>query len=405
MKRIIFPGQTRLDRFIEGLSKIIRWPFTRKNEPNVPGCDDSTTSRQGPAVCHTCGKSDKVVMRGKRITKTRGKVARFYCKRCGQRFIETPFARTRYPDWVIDHVLGSITEGLPLTRIARDVKARAKDKKIEIAISRKGIINIVQRSLRILLDFESSVNHASLFINWLIDDSPQPYSGKNHIVEHKDDRGNLRVQAKPKKDWYFAWITNIMDEESRYWLAGIVSEGRSYKESEKAARAALRITKRAPILVISDGYGGHWKGIRQVFRHVKMISVSKDVDPAIINLLERLNGIMRSLAVKKRRKYRLLVTLYYSVELSRIYYNFLHIHSRFKTTPARKTGVEYPFHEGFQWSELLEFAFEYLKKQRPQGITESVQPYAKEIDHNTKPKDSKKKKEKEERNGNTGEDS
>ena len=177
--------------------------------------------------------------------------------------------------------------------------------------------------------------------------------------------GKSEGSTKLNNRQLFAWITNVIVEETRYWLACRISEGRSFLESEEVVRRALRVVKRAPSLIKCDGYKGHIRGVRCVLKHVKIASVPKDQDFAWINIIERLHRFLRSFAVKKRRTFRSLEMLRYSVELVRIYYNFFRPHETLDgETPAKRAGIEYPYHEGLTWSEFIRFAFEWLRKQR-----------------------------------------
>jgi len=364
-RRIQCKKQVKIDLYIGKVRKITWYFGTKENkEETEPADDKPPPPEEGPAVCPLCGTSQHVICRGNRKTKRRGKIRRYQCKIHKLRFVQTPYARTRFPNWVVDQVLDLMIEGLPLTRIARKVAAEAKRRKKNFTISRKSIANIVRRNVQILLDFELCTRHEAAFSSWQIDDTPQRYSGRKEMIK-LGNYDNSQSQAEPKKDWNFAWITNIIDEESRYWLVCIASEGRSYRESEKAVRVALKITRCSPFLIKCDGYKGHVKGIRKVLKQVRILSVPKSVDFDFINIIEALHKSMRSLAVKKRRKYRLLGTLCYSVELTRIYYNFLRPHLSLNgETPAKKAGVKYPYHEGLTWSEFIRFAFEYLRKRR-----------------------------------------
>ena len=321
------------------------------------------THRDGPAVCPLCLRSDRVIHRGTRITKNRGNEPIYNCRRCNYKFANTPYARTHYPDWVVDRVLSLAIYGLPLRTIADEVKREALIRGEDTKICRQSVRNVIQRNLKIILDFELNAHLNSESMTWQIDDTPQRYTGKRKEKDGTTELNNRQV---------FAWITNVIVEETRYWLVCWISEGRSLLESEQAIRRALRVAKRAPVLIKCDGYKGHIRGVRCLLKHVKIVSISKDQDFAWINIIERLHRFLRAFAVKKRRTFRSLDTLKYSTELVRIYYNFFRPHETLDgETPARRAGIEYPYHEGLTWSEFIRFAFDWIRKRR-HGIQASL---------------------------------
>ena len=69
---------------------------------------------------------------------------------------------------------------------------------------------------------------------------------------------------------------------------------------------------------------------------------------------------MRDMALKKNKCYRSIEFLAASVEINRIYYNFLRKHSSLDgKTPAFAAGIFYPFRN---WENLLRFAHRLYRK-------------------------------------------
>lgn len=334
--------------------------------PDGPNCENRGKGASLPdsiaerAVCPDCGTMNEVIKRGYRNTKYRGQVQRYQCKICRKRFVHSPYTRMRWPDWVVDAVLDLKVNGLRDSQIAKAVANEAKRHNEEIRLSPKSIINIVRRAVRVILEFERYAPRKEKAATWLIDDTPQPWS------KNRPPCGNTADTDTDSADEYlFFWITNVLEEENRYWLSGVSSDNRSYVNSETATRLALLRAKYGPQLVKCDGYKGHNKGVRQVLKHVEIIAKSKKEDYGWINYVERLHQTIRSLAIKKRRHFRALENLGLLVELVRIYYNFMRPHESLNgIPPAKRAGVEYPYHEGLTWSELIRFAFGFLRKRR-----------------------------------------
>jgi len=344
----VFDGRNaRLVDFVD-----VRSSGGEKRSDDLP----STCSEKALVLCPKCGKPENVIKRGTRITKFRGYVQRYECKICRVRFVFTPYIRMRWPDWIYDVVLDAKVTGLTDLQIAKAVLAEARRQNEKILISPKSVSNIVKRALKILREFERYAPRKENAATWQIDDTPQPFSGNKKSVKGNTD---------PKSHHDFLWITNILQEENRYWYSDYVSDNRSYMDSEIATRLALQRAKYGPQLVKCDGYRGHVKGVGKTLRHVEIISKTKKEDYGWINRIERLHQTMRSLAVKKKRHFRSIKSLADTVEIVRIFYNFLRPNEALGgSTPARKAGVDYPWHEGLTWSELIRFAFNFLRKQR-----------------------------------------
>lgn len=334
--------------------------------PDGPNCENRSKGAPLPdsiaerAVCPDCGTMNEVIKRGYRNTKYRGQVQRYQCKTCRKRFVHSPYTRMRWPDWVVDAVLDLKVNGLRDSQIAKAVANEAKRHNEEIRLSPKSIINIVRRAVRVMLEFERYASRKEKAATWLIDDTPQPWSRRS-----PSSQNTANSNTNLKNEHFFFWITNVLEEENRYWLSGVSSDNRAYSNSEMAIKIALRRAKYGPQVIKCDGYKGHEKGAKQVFKHVEIIAKSKKEDYGWINYIERLHQTIRSLAIKKRKHFRALESLALLVELVRIYYNFMRPHESLNgLPPAKNAGVEYPYQEGLTWSELIRFAFGFLRKRK-----------------------------------------
>jgi transposase InsO family protein len=316
-----------------------------------------STSEQ--VICPECGKSDEIIERGVRKTKFRGGVQRYGCKRCHCRFVNEPFSHTWFPDWVYERVLEDAVTGLKNSQIAKNVNDEAKRRNENIKISSKSVLKIKEKTAGILLELELRARPTEKAAIWQIDDTPQPYSKK----KEKGEKVTIEKTDSKKEGCSFAWITNILEEDDRYCLAQVTSEDRKAANSEKATRLALLRAKYGPQLVKCDGYKGHIKGVRAALKHIEIDSRTKKEDYAHINRIERYHQTMRSLGLPKRRHFRSIHALNVTAELVRLYYNFIRPHKGLGgTTPAKKAGVDYPYHDGLTWLELIRFAFVFIRR-------------------------------------------
>jgi hypothetical protein len=208
-------------------------------------------------------------------------------------------------------------------------------------------MNIIKRLVEKFLEFEVKLRHRLESREWQIDDTPEIFP--------RSEKGDSNSEGKKSG---FVWITNVLAVNSPYWLSANVSRDRSAEESYKAFTMAVKRAKYAPVKVRCDGYEGHVKGIRNGYPFVYIDSKSKKENFGHINFIESLHSFIRRKGIKKRGRFRSVENLQYIVELLRIYYNFLHVHTALGTTSAAKAGIAPPFKS---WGEFIRYVFRLLK--------------------------------------------
>ena len=208
-------------------------------------------------------------------------------------------------------------------------------------------MNIIKRFVEKFLEFEVKLRHKLESKEWQIDDTPEIFP--------RSEKGDSNTEGKKSG---FVWITNVLAVDSRYWLSANVSRDRSAESSYKAITMAGKRAKYGPVKFRCDGYEGHVKGIRKAYPFIYIDSKSKKEDFGHINFIESLHSFIRRKGIKKRGRFRSVENLQYIVELLRIYYNFLHVHTALGTTPAAKAGIAPPFKS---WGEFIRYVFRLLK--------------------------------------------
>jgi len=295
--------------------------------------------------CPYCGAHGVkfIIRRGRRKTGRKGCVTRYFCKRCNRRFSKQKWGNQ--PLWVVTFVLEEILEGNTLKGTADKLRER------NYKITRQTILNVVKLVVDAALKYEQTGKPKCKFREWQIDDTPQPFAEttSNGLTQPEQQQ----TRHKNKNKW---WITNIVDVDSYYWFACTASKERESEASEKTIRDAIKRARASPLYWKCDGYPGHIRGIRNVLPHARIISVSKKKDIAVVNFIEGVvHGLLRSKAVKKRRKFRTLRTLQMYAELVRIWHNFLHkIHKLGNLTPAAKIGIAPIFRN---WEDFIDYVF------------------------------------------------
>jgi hypothetical protein len=360
--------------------------------------------RIGPAVCPICFKSDRVICKGFGDSLQRnarnpnyineinrqnqnGGEQKYFCKRDKHKFVNTPFAGTRSPEWAVNMVLGLAVLGNRLIEIARFVNCMADYNKDPFRISRKGVRGILKRCIKIIQDYELRATGNWEKLTWQIDDSPQwlsiikehsplsediAYDRIKPIPTEKMKLPKLNAMLKAEKEnaaqcpycshcltadeevlgryrkellfikctscekiYYLklrqqAWITSVVAEEHCYVLARVTADDRKAVNSELAVRRALKVTKALPVKIKMDGYRGHPAGVRKVLRIVVIEAIPKPKkgrNYKLTNLSEsKQRRSLRDLGVPKRRTYRSSETMMFAAELSRISDNFFRTH-------------------------------------------------------------------------------
>lgn len=298
--------------------------------------------------CPYCGDhGDKnIIKRGERNTKRKGRVPRYSCKKCGHKFSKKKWGNQ--PLWVIRFILEEVLKGNTLEGIANDLGKEG------YKITRQTILNIIKRCVNAFLKYEHTKKPKSKFREWQIDDTPQPFA-KSTSFETPQQTQHRKRRHKYDK-W---WLTNIVDVDGYYWFACIASKEREAIASEQAVRTAVKRAHAVPRFWKCDGNSSHVKGIKNVLPHATIISVSKKEDFAVVNFIEGvIHSLLRSKAVKKRKKFRTLTTLQTFAELVRIWHNFLHrIDKLGGITPAVKVGIAPLFRD---WNDLIDHVFQRI---------------------------------------------
>lgn len=299
--------------------------------------------------CPWCGASgtDGIIKREVRLNKRKGAVQRYHCKKCGRSFSLEGWGH--FPLWVVEAILSFAVEGFGLSATVKELKREALRHDLKVKISRQSVSNIIKRCVEAFLKFEEAAGHECPSLEWQIDDTPQPST-----------RGfKYPLKQHPNGNRDFWWITNVFDVCNRYWLVAYVSKERDAQVSEKAIRMALKRAHDAPHSFKCDGSRAHIRGIKNCLPLATVFSKKKSEDFGHINLIESLHSLMRRKGIKKRKKFRCLMTLQYLVDLVRIYHNFLHRHDALDgITPAAKVGMA-PIFRG--WGEFIRYVYSHPK--------------------------------------------
>jgi len=196
-----------------------------------------------------------------------------------------------------------------------------------------------------------------------------------YVRQFKPQLGDLwnvdEMMISVNGDWYYLW--NVINDETRFHLASVVSKHRTTNEASKALRTAKKRSHGSrPRFIITDGLKSYIKAVDDEFHTVKRDTIhvgnvgirGKDFNKDIFdnNLVERLQGTIR----ERNKTQRGLKDEYSAfIRGHQLYYNFIRPHmSLFDSTPAEMAGIDLGLGDK-KWENLL---FQSIKHKREENI-------------------------------------
>jgi putative transposase len=184
-------------------------------------------------------------------------------------------------------------------------------------------------SLRVIADFlkktyQVLVSHPTIhrWIHRMIErlsrlekDHSLPAGSRWHV-----DETVIKVGGAPKYLW------NVLDAETRLLLASELTSGRTAQDAKRVIEKALQRAEKPPKEIVTDGLSSYHVTLSNNDLHIKHIQGPRFSDPVSNQLVERLNGTVKS----RTKGFRRLDNSQSSAELFnglRLYYNNQRPHS------------------------------------------------------------------------------
>ena len=273
-------------------------------------------------VCKFC-ESPNIVKIGRRNGKQR-----YRCKDCGRRFVDNGnLPRMRTKTEIIAFALDLYFEGLSVRKVQRQIK-----KIFGVKASQVAIHNWITKYSRLVKEFLTQFKF-ELGDTWHCDETA--------------------IKVKGEQRWFW----EIIDEETRFMVACLLSESRGVNETKELFRRASEIIKRKPKEIITDGLHAYRKGFNKHFydhhRSCKLIQRAGIRGIRCNNLVERLHGTLKDRLKPARgmdedSKTEAILDGWW------VHYNFVRPHSTLGgKTPAEVAGFPLEV-EG--WKDLIEMA-------------------------------------------------
>ena len=184
-----------------------------------------------PFCCTHCG-SENYIKYGKKNEKQI-----YYCKNCKSRFVDNLyFERIKADPKVICVTLDLYFKGISLRKISNHLKQF-----YDLDIHFTTVFNWIKKYIIIIDEYVRQFK-PNLSDIWNVDEMMISING----------------------DWFYLW--NVIDDETRFHLASVVSKERKIADASKALRTAKkRSHNKRPMFVITDGLKSYNQAIREEF--------------------------------------------------------------------------------------------------------------------------------------------
>jgi transposase-like protein len=260
-------------------------------------------------ICKYC-QSENVVKHG-----VKGDKQRYVCKDCGHNFVEgSDFPRMRNESRIISASIDMYFEGLSVRKIQTQI-----EKLYGVHVSQVTVMNWT-------LKYSALV---SKFVETL---SPQ-LLGIYHV-----DETAIKCSGIQK------WFWEIIDEQTKFLVAGHLSSVRSTEECVALFEKSIRVAKRKPISIYCDGLPAYVDGYNKVFYTMKKAGRPELIRRVGIrnvhnqNAVERLHGTLKD-RIKSTRGLKGEETVRTLLEGWVVHYNYVRKHQTLKMTPAQASGL------------------------------------------------------------------
>jgi transposase-like protein len=282
------------------------------------------------SVCKFCG-SENIVKRGFRTTE-KGKVQRFFCKDCKRKFvINEGFEKMKSTPQIITIALDLYFKGISMRSIVDHLKQFYNVEVSHVAVYKwiRKYVAMMKKYCDQLVPRVSGIWHSDeMTLN----------------IRNLDNHENLR------------WAWNVIDNESRFWLATQITEKREIADARNILAQASSLADKRPLAVVTDGLRAYQDAIPKEFftlkaprtEHVRIPNVR---DRSNNNVVERLHGTIRQ-RNKVMRGLDEELTAQTMMDGLRIYYNFMRPHTALNgKTPSEISRITEPNER--TWESLI----------------------------------------------------
>lgn len=262
----------------------------------------------------------------------------YKCKSCGHRFTtSSDFPKMRTESRIISSSIDFYFEGLSIRKISTQI-----EKLYGVHVSNVSVWKWIMKYSALVSQYVETLSPHLL--------------GIYHVDE-------TAIKCKGVQKWFW----EIIDEQTKFLVAGHVSGTRTIEDATALFEKSLRVAKKKPISIYCDGLPAYVDSYNKVFRTMR-----KDTRPELIkrvgiravhnqNAVERLHGTLKD-RLKPTRGLKGEETVRTLLEGWVVHYNYVRKHQTIKMTPAQASGIE----TDYDWHSLVKEATrnEALKREK-----------------------------------------
>lgn len=290
--------------------------------------------------CLKCSGKE-ITKRGLRITESREKIQKYFCKTCKHRFVlDTPYFRMRNKEQIITQTMDMYYSGMSFRKIA-DHLVRFFPKGVNPSTIYRWIIKYVP----IMENFTESQNITS------------GYMLQGDEVEYK-----RRASAKQRgvREEYFI---DVIDTESRYIVSSDYAKDRTIPVLNKVYRNAKRKVGNQVKVISTDGLMSYPRVIKKTFsynphaiRNPKVIHQVIKSDSGGFNYkVERFHNTLRERTKVMRGFHGCITSAQTLLKGFEIYYNWVRNHQSLESsTPSDIAVPTIQLQDKNRWLELIQ---------------------------------------------------
>lgn len=287
--------------------------------------------KESDAVCCKFCFSKNIIKYGKQNGKQY-----YQCKSCNRRFVNNvDFENMKYNPKIIALTLDLYFKGVSLRKISHHLKEF-----YDLNISYKSVYNWIEKYVVIMNEYVNTIT---------------PDIGS---VWHTDE-----MMLKVDGSWQYLW--NVMDENTRFQLASVVSTERRTRDARMVfKRAKSNSGGRKPKYLVTDGLGAYKVAVNKEFKtntgeteHLWNVGLQHHPNN---NHVERLHGTIRQ---REKVMRGLKIDETPIIEGHRLYYNFIKPHESLDgKTPSEEAGITIEGNN--KWLTLIHKARQYQKAKK-----------------------------------------
>ena len=296
--------------------------------------------------CPKCSGKE-VTKRGLRITESREKIQKYFCKTCKHRFVlDTPYFRMRNKEQIITQTMDMYYSGMSFRKIA-DHLVRFFPKGVNASTIYRWIIKYVP----IMENFTESQGIKA------------GYMLQGDEVEYKRRISGLKG-SKGVKDEYFI---DVLDIDSRYLVSTDYQPQRTNKVLNKVYYNAKRKVGNQVKVISTDGLVAYPRTIKKTFglnkhatRNPKIIHQVIKSDSGGFNYkVERFHNTLRERTKVMRGFHGCITSAQTLLKGFEIYYNWVRNHQGIEClTPSELACPQVAIQDKNKWLELIQRGYD-----------------------------------------------